>query len=70
MPNRLTPILAIAALAATLWVVPSMGSQGMGTIGERFGHADRSLVDGAAGPDRVSAALRAADAHVEAALAH
>ena len=34
-------VAAVAALA--LWVVPSVGSQGQGTFGDRFAHSDRSL---------------------------
>ena len=38
------PHVAIAAVAAVaLWVVPSVGSQGQGTFGDRFAHSDRAL---------------------------
>ncbi len=70
MSNRMIPPLAVVALAAILWVVPSIGSQGLGTIGEPFGHADRSLVENALSPDGVRDELRRADARVENILAH
>ena len=55
-------------LALVLWVVPSIGTQGMGTIGQRYSHADRGLiVEAEVGARRD--ALRRADAAVEAALA-
>lgn len=39
-----------AALAAALWIVPSAGTRGQGTIGDRFVHPDRAIVaDDAAG---------------------
>jgi len=56
-------------LAAVLWVVPSIGTQGMGTIGQRFSHADRALVEDSVSGARLRYLLRAADAEVEAALA-
>lgn len=69
MSKRLLPPLVIVALAATLWVVPSIGSQGMGTIGERSWHADRSLIEGGSDAVAITAKLRSADARVEAAIA-
>jgi len=48
--------------------VPSIGSQGMGTMGERFVHADRGLIEQDATPATVNAVLRGADIQVEAAL--
>ncbi len=61
---RPIPLLAIAGLAVTLWIVPSIGTQGQGTIGQRFSHIDRALAS-----DKGAPALRAADAAVEATLA-
>ena len=62
------PVMTVLGLAAVLWVVPSIGTQGMGTIGQRFAHADRALAT-----DRsdtvVRTDLRRADVAVEAALA-
>jgi len=55
-------------LAAVLWVVPSIGTQGMGTIGQRFSHADRALLENSMSDSRLPQALRAADAEVEAVL--
>ena len=69
MPKRMIPPLAVVALAAILWVVPSIGSQGLGTIGEPFGHADRTLVESASSPEQVRDSLRNADARVETILA-
>lgn len=34
-----------ACLATTLWMMPSVGTRGQGTLGDRFTHADRRLVD-------------------------
>jgi hypothetical protein len=57
---------ATAALAAALWIVPSVGTRGQGTLGDRFVHPDRQIVsDDAAG----RAALARADAAVTAAVA-
>ena len=69
MAKRQLPPFAVLALTATLWIVPSIGSQGMGTIGERFAHVDRTLVEGGAALPEVRRALRAADAQVEQVLA-
>lgn len=60
------------AFAAVLWIVPSVGTQGMGTIGQGFMHPDSVLLD----PDAETAVARAsvrdhlqsADATAEAAL--
>ncbi len=68
MSNRMLPLVLIGGLAAVLWVVPSIGSHGMGTLGERFAHADRGLVEVGGSPDRVTASLRDADVRVERAL--
>lgn len=68
MSNRMLPPLTIAALALIMWVVPSIGSQGLGTIGESYGHVDRTLVEAGAVPGVVRTALRDADRRVEAVL--
>ena len=72
MTRRLPPALAILGLAAVLWVVPSVGTQGMGTIGQRFTHPDSVLVDPHADSERervvARTTLQAADAATEAAL--
>ena len=60
-------IAAAAALAIGLWVVPSAGTQGQGTLGDRFVHADRALVGGS---DDARAALRTGDSEAAAAVAH
>ena len=69
MSQPVLPIVAVAALAAVLWVVPSIGSQGLGAMGDQFSHVDRPLVDGSARPADLQFSLRRADAAVEAALA-
>ena len=76
MKLRTAPTLTVFGLAAVLWVVPSIGTQGMGTIGQRFSHADRTLLeypDDANVGDAVQVAevrrtLRRADVEVEQAL--
>jgi hypothetical protein len=45
MKLQTAPTLTAIGLAAVLWVVPSIGTQGMGTIGQRFSHADRVLLE-------------------------
>lgn len=65
MTNRLLSygVTGIAALA--LWIVPSVGTRGQGTLGDRFAHADRDVMAGEAEPDAaVRAALARADALV------
>lgn len=44
MTLRTIRMAATAMLAAMLWVVPSVGTQGQGTIGDRFVHADKGIV--------------------------
>ena len=72
--NKMTPkspkVLMVAGLAAILWIVPSIGTQGMGTIGQRFSHPDAALADGSqdATSPAARAALARADAAVEGAL--
>ena len=44
MSSRTYQLAATVALAAALWVVPSVGTRGQGTLGDRFVHADRDLV--------------------------
>jgi hypothetical protein len=57
-------IAIIASLATALWVMPSVGTRGQGTLGDRFVHADRDLVaDTGAGHALLQAAdVRVADA--------
>lgn len=69
MTVRALPVMTVLGLAAVLWVVPSIGTQGMGTIGQRFSHADRALIETSAEGDAVRTTLLGADAEVEAALA-
>ncbi|PZN92987.1 MAG: hypothetical protein DCF31_14120 [Alphaproteobacteria bacterium] len=43
-------IAATAFLATALWIMPSVGTRGQGTLGDRFVHVDRQIVaDTAAG---------------------
>ena len=66
MTNRALTLTATVALALAMWVVPSVGTRGQGTLGDRFVHADRALVaDTAAGHN----ALERADAIVAGAVA-
>lgn len=60
-------LLAIAGLALVLWFVPSVGTQGQGTLGQRFSHPDRAL---ASDDESAASSLSGADAAVEATLAH
>lgn len=48
MRSNVLRLSAAAALAAALWIVPSAVTQGQGTLGDRFAHADRALIGGAA----------------------
>lgn len=65
MTSRTFQLMATAVLATALWVVPSVGTRGQGTIGDRFVHADRDLVaPNAAG----KSSLRSADAVVAKAV--
>ncbi|WP_426164954.1 hypothetical protein [Sandarakinorhabdus sp. DWP1-3-1] len=38
-------IAVTAFLATALWIVPSVGTRGQGTLGDRFVHADRGIVE-------------------------
>jgi len=74
MKRQLSPMLATLGLAAVLWIVPSVGTQGMGTIGQGFTHPDSALIDPDAGTaaarDAVRDRLQGADAAAEAALGY
>ncbi len=37
--------LTLAMLTAALWIVPSVGTKGMGTLNQRVVHPDARLVD-------------------------
>ncbi len=67
-------MIVLVALAALLWIVPSVGTQGMGTIGHGFTHADSDLIDPAADDavarDAVRNRLQHADTAVEVALGY
>ncbi|WP_419813969.1 hypothetical protein [Glacieibacterium sp.] len=68
MRSSFYPVLAAVILSGVLWVIPSLGTQGMGTIGQRFAHVDRDLMSEAtAAPgDRDSDAVRATLLHADA----
>lgn len=66
MIKRTLQIATTCAVAAALWVVPSVGTRGQGTLGDRFVHADRSVVGNGAA---ARATLMRADAAVAAAVA-
>ncbi|MBC7522560.1 MAG: hypothetical protein H7268_15885 [Sandarakinorhabdus sp.] len=62
---RVFSLTATAVLALVLWVVPSVGTLGQGTIGDRFAHVDRTLVsDDVAGRTALARADRATAAVV------
>ena len=56
-----TRIISVAALAATLCVIPSFGTQGMGTLRQLGNHPDRMLVTAAATARQINALLARAD---------
>ncbi len=59
----------LVSATVTLWVVPSVGTQGMGTIGARVTHPDAVLVDTAPADRMAASALLAhADRVAETAL--
>ena len=59
-------IALVVAIAVGFWVIPSFGTQGMGSIGRSFSHPDRALIGGS--PSAVADRLRHADSQVEMAL--
>ncbi|MGI4878585.1 MAG: hypothetical protein ACRYG4_13980, partial [Janthinobacterium lividum] len=65
-------ITVTLSLAALMWVVPSVGTQGMGTIGRRLTHPDRDLVGRPVADirsvERADSILQNADRTVETAL--
>lgn len=72
MTHKLPALILMLGLAAVLWVMPSVGTQGMGTIGARFTHPDRGLIADPHAADRAGDGerriLQHADAAVEVAL--
>lgn len=38
-------MITLAVLSSALWVVPSFGTQGMGTIRQGYRHPDRTLAE-------------------------
>jgi hypothetical protein len=71
MTSRVLQITVSAVMAATLWIVPSVGTRGQGTLGDRFVHPDRALVAASAPASDVAgrALLTRADALVTKAVA-
>lgn len=61
-------LAALAGLTVLLWVVPSIGTQGMGTVGQQVVHPDATLIDTSASHDSARAVLATADAAAEDAL--
>lgn len=52
MTSRVFQIVSAGLLAIALWVVPSVGTRGQGTLGDRFSHPDRGLVAADVAADR------------------
>lgn len=66
---RLKMLLLTAGATTLLWFVPSIGTQGMGTIGARVAHPDAALLDTVpARRNAARASLARADRLAEAAL--
>jgi len=73
MNRRFPKLVVITAFSLALWVMPSVGTQGMGTIGQRFTHPDRYFFDSTknnddAGRRGTRYVLQDADRSVETAL--
>jgi hypothetical protein len=66
MLHSLKNIALILAIAIGFWVIPSFGTQGMGSIGRSFSHPDRALIGGP--PSEATDRLRRVDLQVETAL--
>jgi hypothetical protein len=43
MTMRILSFTMMAGVAAVLWVMPSEGTHGQGTLGNRFSHADTDV---------------------------
>lgn len=43
MRPRLLSLSALSVMALGLWVMPSVGTQGQGTLGDSFVHADKAV---------------------------
>lgn len=74
MRRKFPPLLLTLGLAAVMWIVPSVGTQGMGTIGQGFTHADSAVIDSEADTvvarDAVRSRLQRADTATETALGY
>lgn len=72
MTRKGSLIVRTLVAATVLWIVPSVGTQGMGTIGQGFMHPDSFLLDPDAETTTARASVRdrleSADAAAEAAL--
>lgn len=64
MKQRTIGYAATAALAAALWIVPSVGTRGQGTLGDRFVHPDREVMSNDEPDAATRASLTRADAIV------
>lgn len=58
----------IAASTAALWVFPSFGTQGMGTLRQAYGHTDRQLFTAPISARLTESLLRNVDRRVDAAV--
>ncbi len=69
MTKRLISYGATGIAALALWIVPSVGTRGQGTLGDRFVHADSAVMAAGAEPDgAVRTVLARADAVVAKAV--
>lgn len=68
MKHRSISYAATAVLAAALWIVPSVGTRGQGTLGDRFVHPDRGLMSSSEPDAATRATLTRADAVVAGAV--
>ncbi len=44
MDVKFAKIAAVTSLVAAFWAMPSVGTRGQGTLGDRFVHVDRALI--------------------------
>ncbi len=66
MNKRISSVAVTVCLAVVLWVIPSVGTHGQGTLGNRFAHADQDVI---AATPRGQASLVRADHLVSDAVA-
>ena len=68
MMAKTTRFGLIAGCTAALWVFPSFGTQGMGTLKQAYGHIDRHLFVTPVNERRTELLLRNVDRRVDAAV--